>query len=293
MLSEEIFTTELGKLYDADCIKGMKDLSENSIDMFFADPPFNLNKNYGEKVNDSLSEQDYLEWCYKWIDEAIRVLKPGGSFFLYNLPKWNFHLATYVSKQLNFRHWVTIRNTYSLPIQSRLYPAHYSLLYFVKGRKPNTFSPPRIPIETCPVCGHEIKDYGGYKSKLNPKGLSLSDVWTDIPVVRHKKYKNREANELSLKLMDRIIDISTKEGDLILDPFGGSGTTYIAAELKKRQWVGIEISTSESIIERFQNIDSDKSLLAQIELEKNTLFTEKALKLRHKHGISNGKYRVG
>src|SRR5690606_3748966 len=107
-----------------------------------------------------------------------------------------------------------------------------------------------------------IKDYGGYKDKMNPKGVNLTDVWLDIPPVRHKKYKRRkEANELSIKLLDRIIEMSSEKGDLIFDPFGGSGTTYIVSEIKERRWIGIEIGPCEDIIDRFKVINEEKEYL--------------------------------
>ena len=67
---------------------------------------------------------------------------------------------------------------------------------------------------------------------MNPKGVNLMDVWDDVPPVRHWKFKSprRKANALSTKLLDRVIEISTNEGELVLDPFGGSGTTVLAAE---------------------------------------------------------------
>jgi site-specific DNA-methyltransferase (adenine-specific) len=283
--------TDQGTLYKDDCLKVMKKLPSESIDCFFADPPFNLNKFYGEGVNDAIPEDEYERWCEKWADEGVRLLKPGGSFFVYNLPRWNMLLAAHLSKKLTFKHWVAIELTFSLPIAGRLYPSHYSLLYFTKGPKANTFTPPRLPIQVCRHCGGEIKDYGGYKSKMNPKGISLSDVWTDIPPVRHKKFKNREANALSLKLMTRIIDMSTKPGDTVFDPFGGSGTTYVAAELRGRKWIGTELSTTDAIAERFAKLDIDRGHLEELDLRTNVLFTPEALALRKKHGKSNDKYR--
>eukprot|EP01037_Dinobryon_pediforme_P018005 gene18005-18242_t len=125
-----ILETPLGRLYQADCITMMRSLPQESVDLAFADPPFNLGKSYSSKINDNLGEPDYLIWCRAWLDEMIRVLKP---------------------------------------------------------------------------------DYGGYKDKMNPKGVNLSDVWTDIPPVRHAKYKKRDANGLALKLMDRIIPLEVLE----------------------------------------------------------------------------------
>ena len=291
-MSYPTFSTYLGELYQEDCLLYLPLVETSSIDCVFADPPFNLSKDYGETVSDNLAEQDYLDWSYKWLEEIVRILKPGGSFFLYNLPKWNIHLASYLARFLTFRHWITIDIKFSLPIRGRLYPSHYSLLYFVKGKKPNVFNPPRIPLQTCRHCGGELKDYGGYKNKMNPAGVSLTDVWFDIPPVRHKKYKKRAANELSLKMLDRVLDISTSEEDLVLDPFGGSGTTFVACELKNRKWLGCEIGDCSDAISRIINMDEEKKYLEQLRFKTNVLFTEEALALRDKFGHSNSGYRI-
>jgi site-specific DNA-methyltransferase (adenine-specific) len=132
-----------------------------------------------------------------------------------------------------------------------LYPAHYSLLYFTNG-KPRRFERPRIPIPTCRHCGGDIKDYGGHRSKLNPEGINLSDAWTDIPPVRHRSTKNRGANQLSEKLLERVLTISSQPGDLVLGPFGGSGTTYAVAERTHRHWLGIELGDVDPIIRRLK-----------------------------------------
>ncbi len=287
-----ILQTPLGRLYQADCLMVLNALEPESVDLAFADPPFNLGKNYGSNIDDAKASHEYLEWCRTWLDEMIRVLKPGGSLFLWNLPKWNLPLGAFLGERLTFRHWIAVDIKYSLPINGRLYPSHYSLLYFVKGRKPTIFHPDRLPVTCCRHCGGEIKDYGGYKDKMNPKGVNLADVWTDIPPVRHAKYKKRDANALSVKLMDRILAMASDPGSLVLDPFGGSGTTYVAAELTGRRWIGSELDCS-AIIQRFEALDADREHLAQIHENKNTLFTIADLEKRSKAGkpISK-KYRV-
>jgi site-specific DNA-methyltransferase (adenine-specific) len=252
-----VFVTPGGALFNEDCLTLLRATKSESIDTVFADPPFNIGKKYGSRVNDNLLESEYVEWGHEWIRECVRTLKPGGAFFLYNLPKWNVLFGTYlVELGMDFRHWIAISIKFGLPIPGRLYPAHYSLLYYTKG-KPKMFGKVRTPIETCRHCGGEIKDYGGHRGAMNPNGVNLTDVWTDIPPVRHWKFKSkkRSANQLSTKLLERVINISTHPGDIVLDPFGGSGTTFAVAEQLGRYWIGSEIENCDVIFERFRSED--------------------------------------
>ena len=248
------YKSDLGVLFEGDCMKYLPSIKDQVVDTIFADPPFNLGKEYGTNTNDNIPDADYLEWCRSWVKECVRLLKPGGAFFLYNLPKWNILLGAYLTELgMSFRHWIAIEINSTLPIPGRLYPSHYSLLYYSKG-KPAKFRKIRTPIQLCRHCGKEVKDYGGHRGALNPKGLNLKDVWTDIPPVRHWKFKskNRKANALSTKILDRVIELSTTRGDLVLDPFGGSGTTYVCCEYKGRHWIGMEIDFAKEIVERLE-----------------------------------------
>lgn len=110
-------------------------LKGKSVDTVFADPPFNLGKRYGTRCSDYRTEDEYLVWCKRWLQECERVLKPGGALFLYNLPKWNVLLGPHLRDLgLQFRHWIAIERKGRFPIAGRLYPAHYSLLYYTKGQ---------------------------------------------------------------------------------------------------------------------------------------------------------------
>jgi site-specific DNA-methyltransferase (adenine-specific) len=281
-----VFETSLGKLYQGNCTEFLKSIESDSVDLIFADPPFNLSKLYPSEIDDNLKTEKYLNWCEQWLYECARVLKPGGSLFIWNLPKWNASLTACLNSYLTFRHWIGVDIKYSLPIKGRLYPSHYSLLYYVKGDKPNAFHPDRLSMQVCPKCYHELKDYGGYKDKMNPKGINITDIWTDIPPVRHAKYKRRTgSNELSLKLLDRIIEMSSEKGDLILDPFGGSGTTYMAAELKGRRWLGSEIGPIDVIVDRFNDIDEERLILNKYRDSINALFPGEIKKNRIKKGL--------
>lgn len=247
-----IYRTDRGALFSGDCQTILPFIKSEIADTVFADPPFNIGKEYGKGTNDRKSDQDYVLWCREWLADCARILKPGGSLFLYNLPKWNILLGAHlIELGLDFRHWIALEISASLPIPGRLHPSHYSLLYYSKG-KPKTFRRIRTPIQTCRHCGGEVKDYGGHRAAMNPNGVNLKDVWTDIPPVRHWKFKTkkRKANALSTKLLERVIEMSTIPGDLIIDPFGGSGTTYAVCEYRERQWIGMEIDYCPEIIER-------------------------------------------
>ena len=252
-----VYTTPHGALFAADCMAVLPHIADHVIDTVFADPPFNLGKEYGSSTDDLQPDAAYLDWCRRWLAECVRILKPGGALFVYNLPKWNILLGAYLTTVgMDFRHWIAVEMSACLPIAGRLHPSHYSLLYYSKG-KPNTFRRIRTPVQTCRHCNGEVKDYGGHRGALNPNGITLKDVWTDIPPVRHWKFKskNRKANALSTKLLDRVVEMSTVEGDLVLDPFGGSGTTFRVCKGKRRHWIGMEIDFAPEIIERLDRVD--------------------------------------
>jgi site-specific DNA-methyltransferase (adenine-specific) len=260
---EPVFQTTLGRLYQGDCLNVLPEINASSIDVIFADPPFNLNKHYGSLSRDSLGDQGYLDWCHRWIDECCRVLRPGGSFFLYNLPRWNTHLSCYLeTKGLLFRHWIAVAIAYGLPRPGRLYPAHYSLLYHTKG-KPATFRCVRTPIQRCRHCKGEIKNYGGHRDKIHPHGVNLRDVWDDIPPVRHRRFKDmdeRPANQVSTTLVRRSVEVTSYPGQVVLDPFLGSGTTAAVCEATSRRWMGIELEDTGPVVKRL----TEKSVVPHV-----------------------------
>lgn len=278
------YKTEYGELYKSDAIELMQTIEENSFDMIFADPPFNLSKIYESGINDNLADEKYLLWTESWLKECIRILKPGGALFIYNIPKWLTYTSSILNKYLLFRHWISINfRGVTPPIANRLNVNHYGVLYYTKGERPNVFNTQRIPMKTCRHCGGEIHDYGGKKKDVNRNGQTISDIWEDIHPVRHKGHKNREENELPIKLLFRIISLATNKGDKIFDPFGGSGTTYIAAELLERKWVGCELGSLDPIVSRLNDKTRDKDKLQAFLEESNTIFTEDQTKLRIKN----------
>ncbi|MDR2175635.1 MAG: site-specific DNA-methyltransferase [Synergistaceae bacterium] len=237
------FTTSRGLLFADDCLRVMPLLKADIVDTVFADPPFNLGKDYKNGYSDNMLQEDYFDWCRLWLAECIRILKPGGALFLYAIPKLcvRFGAILSMSAGMEFRHWIAICMKSTFRRGQRLYPAHYGLLYYTKG-SPKTFNNLRVPVPTCRHCGKEIKDYGGHRGKLNPEGLNLTDFWDDTSPNRHRKFKVRQGvNELKAVIPERAILISSNPGDLIFDPFGGGGSTYQAAEKNERFWIGSEL----------------------------------------------------
>ncbi|HSR68133.1 MAG TPA: site-specific DNA-methyltransferase [Acidobacteriota bacterium] len=227
-------------------------MKSGKVDTVFADPPFNLGKDYKNGFKDKVGHAEYLAWCRRWILECCRVLKPGGAFFLYATPELAVQFAPIMGEMLEFRHWIAVSMKGTYPRGKKLYPAHYALLYYTRGT-PRVFNKVRLPIETCRHCGGEIKDYGGHRNKMHPDGVNLTDFWSDTSPNRHKKFKVRPGvNELKLMIPERAILISTQPEDLVFDPFGGGGSTYQAAEKHLRNWVGTELYDSEHIRKRIE-----------------------------------------
>lgn len=247
-------TTARGALYQADCLEFLPRIRDESVHGIFADPPFNLGKEYGNGFRDTWDDRSYLEWCGRWLSECCRILVPGGSLFVYALPRWAFRFAAFLDGPLTFRHWIALTMKGTYPRGKKLYPAHYALLYFTKG-EPRVFNRLRLPVPVCRHCGGDIRDYGGHRKALNPAGLNLTDFWEDTSPNRHRGSKARPGvNELKPMIPARAIALGTDPGDIVCDPFGGGGSTYQEAERLGRCWTGCEIGRCDLIEERLSRL---------------------------------------
>ena len=254
------FAGDEGVLYQGDCLSLLSNILSDSVHMAFADPPFNLGKHYGTSTfEDRLETDEYRSWCQQWLMELVRVLRPGGALFLYHWPKWLIDLGAWLNTlpTLEFRHWIAIKMKNGFPIKSRLHPAHYGLLYYVKrGAKP-TFNVVRHRIPTCRHCKGELPDYGGYRKKFDKyedeagaPWIQVSDFWEDTRPERSAKSREGIVNELPMHVPERAVLISTQPGDTVLDVFGGSGSTFHAAQYHDRKWIGGEIADVTPILRR-------------------------------------------
>jgi site-specific DNA-methyltransferase (adenine-specific) len=228
-------------LYKGDCLEIMRTLPSESVDMIFADPPFNLGKKYGGKP-DTDNRSDYCEWCAAWIEERFRLLKPTGTFYLMTIARHVFHMGSEMEKHGVFINKVEWRNVSSFHNKRGFWSSTQPIVVFGKTDKYkfNTYAQRRKI---------QWLRWGGYSTK--PQG-QLLDYWDDIPFVYAGAIKHPEAilkpdtnqkvhpTQMPVRLAVRCIVFSTDQGDTVLDPFSGSGTTGVACIQLGRRFIGIE-----------------------------------------------------
>lgn len=246
----------MNKITQGDCLELLTIIPDNSIDVTFADPPFNLKKKYNS-YRDIKEFQDYLEWCKLWIVEMVRVTKPTGSIFVHNIPKWLTYYASFLNGVADFKHWISW-DAPTAPMGKSLQPSHYGILYYAKDIQQNKYYEIRHPHKRCRKCGYLLKDYGGKKEGLHHFGPLVSDVWTDIHRIKHNKYRDEHPCQLPTHLLERIVLMTTDQGDIILDPFAGTGTTAIAAKRLGRNYICFELD-EEYVQTSNYKLDLEKS----------------------------------
>lgn len=238
-MKDKSFEDLINKIIQGDCLDIMKNISDNSVDVTFADPPFNLKKKYNN-YKDTQAVKEYLYWCKKWLFEMVRITKLTGSIFVHNIPKWLIYFGSYLNEVAVFRHWIAW-DAMGVPLGKTLLPNHYGILYYVKSEKNYKFYNIRMLHKRCRVCKYILKDYGGKKDQMHQFGPVISDVWTDIHRIRHKKRRDEHPCQLPVHLLERLLLMSTDEEDVVFDPFVGTGTTAIAAKRLGRRFIGVDI----------------------------------------------------
>ena len=238
MKSEDFFKSIINDISQGDSLEVMKKIPDDSVDITFADPPFNLKKRYNSYY-DKQEVEEYLSWCKKWLYEMVRITKPTGSIFVHNIPKWLIYFGSYLNEIAHFRHWIAW-DALGSPLGKTLLPNHYGILYYVKSEN-FKFYDIRMLHKRCRNCKYVLQDYGGKKSQMHPLGPIISDVWTDIHRIRHKTRRDEHPCQLPVHLIERLLLMSSDEGDIVFDPFIGTGTTAIAAKKLGRKYIGIDL----------------------------------------------------
>jgi site-specific DNA-methyltransferase (adenine-specific) len=272
---------ELDHVYQGNCISFLNKVSElhpeGIFDLAFADPPYNLQKSYGT-YHDGIIDQQYIEWCNQWLEGMVRTLKPGGSMFILNLPKWSVHHSAYLNRRLEFRNWITW-DALSDP-RGKIMPAHYSLLYYTKPGGDPTFNYEKEggvqPPDSLRYCLRAscIKK----RKKVNDDiKVKLGDIWSDIHRIKHKRDRDAHPCQLPEKLMERIILLASRPGSLIFDPFCGAGTTAISAKKLGRHFITTEIDLNYVRItrEKLASMDKHADMFGELKVPRSSVQKQK------------------
>lgn len=266
---QTMFKSKMQEIYHGDCLEIMKGLQVKSIDMIYLDPPFFTNKRHSLSSRDRASHysfddiwgsyKTYADFMLVRLLEARRILKDTGCIFIHCDKSAN-HILRLVGEDVfgeknflseiiwSYKRWSNSANN--------LTPNHQNILLFSKTEKYKFNKIYTDYSETTNVDQilqkrsrdvHNKSIYargedGSVVSSNDKKGVPLTDVW-EIPFLNPKaKERTGYPTQKPILLLDRIIEISTNEGDVILDPFCGSGTTLVAAKMKNRKYIGIDLS---------------------------------------------------
>ena len=238
----EIFGNETHKIIWGDALEALNILPNNSIDLIFADPPYNIGKNFNGHVEKWETEESYLEWCYKWLNLCITKLKPSGSLYVMTATQFMPFFDIYLRDKL----YVLSRIVWSYDssgVQAKNYygSMYEPILFAVKDRENYTFNSNDILVEAKTGSTRKLIDYrkpipSVYNSQKVP-----GNVW-NIPRVRYRmdEYENHPTQK-PIVLLERIIQASSNRGDLVMDPFSGTFTTCYVAKKLGRKSIGIEL----------------------------------------------------
>jgi DNA modification methylase len=235
-------------LFRGDCLDLLSRIPSEGIDFCFADPPYNLEKKY-DTWNDSLDIQKYFSWCDLWLSELMRVLKPGRTAAVLNIPLWAIRHFSFLKTIASFQSWIVWEGL-SLPVRM-IMPSNYAILCFSKGA-PRLLPEPTqaessVEDKNCLLTAKEgfcfRPDCTHYR-KLSgiPDKEPISDLWWDIHRLKHNSRRADHPCQLPPSLMRRLIALFAQPGEIVLDPFNGVGTTSLCAQETGRSYIGIEIS---------------------------------------------------
>jgi DNA modification methylase len=245
----------LDRLRQGDCLAGLRELEAGSVDLAFADPPFNIGYEY-DVYDDRRSADQYLDWTRQWTREVARVLKPSGTFWLAIGDEFAAELKLIVHRELglSLRSWVIWYYTFGVNCTKKFSRSHAHLFYFVKDPKQFTFNDEAIRVPSARQLVYA-------DARANPRGRLPDDTWIlrpqDVPDGFHADedtwyvprvcgtFKERagwHGCQMPEQLLGRILRACSKPGDVVLDPFAGSGTTLTVAKKLGRKYLGFELS---------------------------------------------------
>ncbi len=221
-----------------DALEVLRRYPDESVDLVFADPPYNLDKAY-TTYDDERDKEAYLNWCNAWLDEYIRILNPSGSLYILNLPRWGMYHAAYLNRRLYFQNWI-VWDALSEP-RGKIMPAHYALLFYTKHPTDFTFNYDSIAAIDARFYCLRSSCIRQRKARGDDQKERLTDIWWDIHRIKHRRQRDYHPCQLPDALMERIIRLSTHPGDVVLDALAGTGTTAVVAAKLGRRYVAIDL----------------------------------------------------
>lgn len=215
-----------------DAIQEMAKLPDRSVPLIIADPPYNLNKDYGY-TQDRFAFDDYISFSRAWLAEAVRLLTDNGSLYVFMGMRYISYIYSILEQDLDmtFNSWITWHYTQGVGKTKGFSPRHDDILLFTKHPRNFVFNLDAIRVPQ-----------KFYRSVNNMRGANPGNVWEFSHV--HYCHKNRKPHPTQKPegLYERMILASSNEGDLVLDPFVGSGTLLRVCQQTNRSGIGIEIN---------------------------------------------------
>lgn len=224
------------KIVVGDCCEVLAKLPARSVDLVVADPPYNIGVDYG-RGKKADQRGDYWAWCRKWIYLCDRVLRPNGSIWIVSGQEHAAEIDISLQLQgLMIRNRITWHETFGVYCHNKFGRCSRPVFYAVKDKKRFTFNKEAVTVPSA----RQLK-YGDKRTATG--GKIMSDVWQINRVCGTFKERVKGVpTQLPSELVQRIIGVSSKPGDVVLDPFAGSGTVPVVAERMGREAIGIEIS---------------------------------------------------
>ena len=218
-------------IIQGDALLELQKIKNNSVELIITDPPYNLGKDYGNNI-DLKEFEEYLEFSEKWIKECIRVLKPHGTIYIFMGVRFISYIYEILERKhnLHFNSWITWFYTQGIGKTKGFSPRHDDILMFTKSKK-FTFNLDDIRVP---------QKY--YREKNNMRGANPGNVWEFSHVHYCQENRQNHPTQKPEGIIERMILASTNEGDTVLDPFSGSGTTLRVCQQLNRNGIGIEIN---------------------------------------------------
>lgn len=237
------FGTELHKVILGDALQALKtEIADNSIDLIFADPPYNIGKNFNGHKDKWDSDENYLEWCYEWLLLCIQKLKPNGSFYVMSSTQFMPYFDLFLRNKLTILSRLVWYYDSSGVQAKKYYGSMYEpILFCVKDPNNYIFNADDILVEAKTGAKRKLIDYRKKTPQIYNAQKVPGNVW-EFPRVRYRmeEYENHPTQK-PICLLERIIKASSNVGATILDPFSGTFTTSFVAKSLNRNSIGIEL----------------------------------------------------